>query len=114
MIDKLPDSLHFIGVGGIGMSALAQMAAVLGVRTSGSDRAVNAPENKRIFDALRAKGVSLFPQDGSRYDSPDSPAALVYSTAIEKDNPDFVKAPSSAIRLHRSEALGFRMARGNA
>ena len=105
MIDKLPGSLHFIGVGGIGMSALAQMAAVLGVRTSGSDRAVNAPENKRIFDALRAKGVSLFPQDGSRYDSPDSPAALVYSTAIEKDNPDFVKAPSSAIRLHRSEAM---------
>jgi len=105
MIEKLSSSLHFIGAGGIGMSALAQMAANLGCRTSGSDRALNAPENKRIFDALRAKDIALYPQDGSRYDDAPPPEALVYSTAIEENNPDFQKAPASAVRLHRSEAM---------
>ena len=40
-MEQLPESLHFVGVGGIGMSALAQMASVLGCKTSGSDRALN-------------------------------------------------------------------------
>ena len=104
-IDILPESLHFVGVGGIGMSALAQMAACLGCDTSGSDRALNSPENARIINALRDRGVKLYPQNGSRYDAATPPAALVYSTAIEEDNPDFVKAPSGTRRLHRSVAM---------
>lgn len=101
----LPESLHFVGVGGIGMSALAQMAASLDCAVSGSDRALNSPENARIINALRKKGVKLYPQDGSRYETAPPPAALVYSTAIEEDNPDFVKAPHGTIRLHRSVAM---------
>ena len=104
-MEQLPESLHFVGVGGIGMSALAQMASVLGCKTSGSDRALNSPENRRIIDSLRAKGVRLYPQDGSRYADPPVPAALVYSTAIEEDNPDFLCAPEGTARLHRSEAM---------
>ena len=104
-MEQLPESLHFVGVGGIGMSALAQMASTLGCKTSGSDRALNSPENRRIVDSLRAKGVRLYPQDGSRYADPPAPAALVYSTAIEGDNPDFLRAPDGAARLHRSEAM---------
>ena len=103
--DILPESLHFVGVGGIGMSALAQMAACLGCETSGSDRALQSPENARIINALRRRGVRLYPQDGSRYDAAPPPAALVYSTAIEADNPDFLKAPSGTGRLHRSVAM---------
>ena len=87
------------------MSALAQMAAFLGCETSGSDRAFRSPENRRIMDALRGKGVRLYPQDGSRFDAPDLPAALVCSTAIEKDNPDLLRAPEGIPCLHRSEAL---------
>lgn len=104
-MEQLPKSLHFVGVGGIGMSALAQMAACLGCETSGSDRALNSPENRRIIDSLRAKGVRLYPQDGSRFDDAPAPEALVYSTAIEEDNPDFIKAPQGTARLHRSEAM---------
>ena len=104
-MDQLPDVLHFVGVGGIGMSALAQMAASLGCRTSGSDRALFSPENARIMNALRMQGVKLYAQDGSRYADAPPPAALVYSTAIEEDNPDFLKAPSGIPRLHRSEAM---------
>ncbi len=108
-MDRLPGSLHFVGVGGIGMSGLAQMALSLGSRVSGSDRALEAPENARIIDSLRAQGVRLFPQDGSVYES-FRPDAIVYSTAIEEDNPDFAKAPEGVRRMHRSEALALAMA----
>lgn len=57
--------LHFAGIGGIGMSALAQMSASLGFATSGSDRAAASPENARIFNALKAQGITIHPQDGS-------------------------------------------------
>ncbi len=104
VLQELPERLHFVGVGGIGMSGLAQMALSLGRQVSGSDRALDNPENARIIDSLRKQGVKLFPQDGSVYDS-FAPDALVYSTAIEEDNPDFKRAPSRAVRLHRSKAM---------
>ena len=101
----LPRSLHFIGAGGIGMSGLAQMYRDLGCEVSGSDRALEHPENARIFAALRAAGVKLYPQDGSAYAGGYAPDAIVYSTAIEDNNPDFRSAPPGTRRLHRSEAL---------
>ena len=58
-------SLHFIGIGGIGMSGLAQMYAASGFRVSGSDRGADRQENKRIFEALTAQGIRIYPQDGS-------------------------------------------------
>lgn len=91
------------------MSGLAQMARSLGCRVSGSDRAVDKPENATIFGALRAQGIELYPQDGSRFKQPDLPDALVYSTAIENDNPDFQSA-GALPRLHRSEALKLEVA----
>lgn len=99
-------SLHFVGVGGIGMSALARMSASLGIVTTGSDRAAASPENARIINALKNGGVRIFPQDGSVYDTV-KPDAIVYSTAIEEDNPDFAAAPSGTQRMHRSDALKF-------
>ena len=105
MSEQLPGRMHFVGIGGIGMSGLAQMARALGCEVSGSDRALKAPENAEIFHALSAQGISLHPQDGSRFaENTRAPEALVYSTAIEEDNPDFQAAPECK-RLHRSEAL---------
>ncbi len=88
------------------MSALAQMSAALGIETTGSDRAAASPENARIFDALRANGITVYPQDGSIYRK-SVPDAVVYSTAIESDNPEFTCAPEGMLRLHRSDALKF-------
>ena len=105
---KLDSTLHFVGIGGIGMSGLAQMCRSLGCKVSGSDRALNNPENQRIFDALRKQGILLFPQDGSGV-TETKPDFLVYSTAIEEDNPDFVTGKKVA-RLHRSAALAQAMA----
>ena len=100
-----PRSLHFVGIGGIGMSGLAQMFLDLGCTVTGSDRALGHPENERIFSALRKCGAGLFPQDGSVYANGYKPDAIVFSTAIEDDNPDFKCAPPCTRRLHRSEAL---------
>ncbi|MEG1980051.1 MAG: Mur ligase domain-containing protein, partial [Victivallaceae bacterium] len=95
--------VHFIGIGGIGMSGLAQMCRELGAVVSGSDRGVNAPENRAIFHSLRQNGITIYPQDGSfvKHGGVDY---IIYSTAIEADNPDFSAAPETA-RLHRSQAL---------
>ena len=101
----LPRSIHFVGIGGIGMSGLAQMFLDLGCAVTGSDRALGHPENERIFAALRKCGAKLFPQDGSVYADGYAPDAIVFSTAIEEDNPDFNCAPAGTKRLHRSEAL---------
>ncbi len=109
MTGKFPESLHFVGIGGIGMSGLAQLARSLGWRVTGSDRALDKPENAQIFQALRAQGIELFPQDGSRFAAPDLPGGLVYSTAIEEDNPDF-KAAGDLPRFHRSAALSAEVA----
>lgn len=101
---QLPRKLHFVGVGGIGMSGLAQMARSLGHEVTGSDRALHAPENAAVFQALCTQGVRLCEQDGSVYKD-FTPDAVVYSTAIEEDNPDFRRAPANTERIHRSVAL---------
>ena len=95
--------LHFIGIGGIGMSGLAAMAQHLGYQVSGSDRGADKAENQRIFSALKTQGIKIYPQDGS-FAKEGLPDFLVYSTAIEEDNPDFLAAGDTP-RLHRSALL---------
>ncbi|NOY75299.1 MAG: hypothetical protein GXP32_05865 [Kiritimatiellaeota bacterium] len=96
--------LHLVGVGGIGMSALAQLLTYIGVEVSGSDRALDEPANSRIFRALSANGIALFPQDGS-FLAAALPDALVFSTAIESDNPDFQAVAESIPLIHRADML---------
>ena len=95
--------LHFIGIGGIGMSGLAAWCRALGMKVTGSDRAAAKAENAAIFTPLKNQGIVIFPQDGS-YIAEGSPDALVYSSAIEEDNPDFL-AGKGIKRLHRSALL---------
>lgn len=95
--------VHMVGVGGIGMSGLAQLLAAIGCRVTGSDRDSDKPHNRALFDALKAQGIAVFPQDGS-FASGGLPDALIYSTAVEEGNPDFIAA-GATLRLHRSQAL---------
>ncbi|MBR7121672.1 MAG: hypothetical protein IKC94_05475 [Lentisphaeria bacterium] len=97
-------SFHFVGVGGIGMSALAAGAAARGYEVSGSDRGAEKSENAPLINALKSQQVKIFAQDGSRFAAGNLPDALVYSTAIEEDNPDF-QAAGNIRRMHRSEFL---------
>ena len=96
--------LHFAGIGGIGMSGLAAMACCQGIEVTGSDRGADRPENQRIIGALKNQGIRIYPQDGS-FIRDGKPDFIVYSTAIEEDNPDFLAA-GDVPRLHRSALLG--------
>jgi len=96
--------LHFIGIGGIGMSGLAAMCSDQGMTVSGSDRGADLPENARIIDALRTQKIEIYPQDGSYIEKSGRPDFIIYSTAIEEDNPDLL-AGAGIPRLHRAELL---------
>lgn len=97
-------SIHLIGIGGVGMSALAQAFLDRGWRVSGSDRLLGMGQSTPVLDVLRREGVRLFPQDGSGV--AETLDGVVYSTAIEADNPDLLAAQARGLRtLHRSAAL---------
>ncbi len=86
-------SVHVIGIGGVGMSALAQAFLDRGWKVSGSDRLLAQGNETPVLKTLRAEGVALFPQDGSGVEAGQT---VVYSTAIEADNPDLVRAQALA------------------
>ncbi len=93
-------TLHFVGIGGAGMSGLALVAHELGARVTGSDRA-DSPYCER----LRAAGIE--PTIG--HDAANYPpgAELVVSTAIPDDNPELATARAAgATVLHRGDLLG--------
>jgi UDP-N-acetylmuramate--alanine ligase len=95
---------HYAGLGGAGMSALAQFQVMIGGRASGSDRAFDRGERATLRAQLERLGIEVLPQDGSGL-SPDC-AALVVSTAVEDQVPDVVAARALDIPIiHRSELL---------
>ena len=82
-------AVHFVGIGGVGMSGLAQLAHQLGYTVSGSDRSFQPKRSP--YRELIASGIQITPQDGSGLLTED-PLDVVYSTAIEADNPDLIGA----------------------
>jgi UDP-N-acetylmuramate--alanine ligase len=102
--------LHFAGVAGSGMSALAQFVAMKGGRASGSDRSFDRNQRPEARGQLEALGITLYPQDGSGLAG--DCAALVVSTAVEEDVPDVAAARRLGVPvLHRSELLAHLVAR---
>ena len=98
-------TIHLVGIGGVGMSALAQAYLDAGHAVSGADRSLRADGSRTpVLEALAAEGVRLFPDDGSGIDG--GTARLVVSTAIEDTNPDLVAARARGIPVvHRAAAL---------
>jgi len=95
-------STHFIGIGGVGMNGLAQLAAGSGDKVTGSDRAYTPGTPN--FEWLERIGVAFFPQDGSGV-TPHTDR-VVYSTAIEPGNADLLEARKLGIPLyHRADFL---------
>lgn len=96
--------IHFSGVGGFGMSALAQIHAMDGQGATGSDRLFDQGGNLVLKERLAALGVGLFPQDGSAV--AEDTELVVLSTAIEDDNPEVAAAKRLGVPVkHRSEFL---------
>ena len=102
--------IHFIGIGGVGMSALAQLHAMGKDEVTGSDRLISKGyTDMALWDYLKKLNIKLFPQDGSGID--EKTDLVILSSAIEQDNPELLKAKELGIpTLHRSELLAKHVA----
>jgi UDP-N-acetylmuramate--alanine ligase len=97
-------SVHFAGIFGSGMSALAQYLRFQGITVSGSDRLLISEDTASIRKSLEGLGCAIVPQDGSGVGA-DSDVVCV-STAIEESNPDIAAGRSRGIPIiHRSDLL---------
>ena len=101
----MPVSVHLVGIGGVGMSALAQAYLDAGWAVSGADRSLRDGGSRTpVLEALERQGVRLAPDDGSGVT--DGTGRLVVSTAIEDTNPDLAAARARGIPVvHRAAAL---------
>jgi UDP-N-acetylmuramate--alanine ligase len=94
--------LHFIGIGGAGMSGLALVADELGAQVTGSDRA-----DSPYCAPLRERGIEPALGHDAAHLPPDADLEVVRSTAIADDNPELVAARERGARvLHRGDLLG--------
>jgi len=92
--------IHFIGIGGIGMSGLALIMNGLGFRVQGSDFS----ENKNI-DRLKQKKIPIFLNHNKK--NLKNSTVLVISTAIKKNNPELIQARKLKLPIYtRGEMLG--------
>jgi hypothetical protein len=93
--------LHFVGIGGAGMSGLALVAGALGAAVTGSDRAPGSA----YAGTLRAAGIE--PRDRPRRRERARRREVVVSSAIPPENPERAAARERGLReLHRADLLG--------
>ena len=98
------NNYYFTGIGGIGMSAIAQLFKAQGDIVSGSDRDYDNNINLNLFNKLTTQGIKLYPQDGSGINM--ELKNLVVSSAIETDNLDIKKAKECNVPITtRAELL---------
>jgi UDP-N-acetylmuramate--alanine ligase len=92
--------VHFIGIGGVGMSGLARLLLARGIRVTGSD-----VKETETTEALRREGAQVL--IGHRVDNLGEPDRVVYSAAIGKANPELAEARRRGIpAVVRAELLG--------
>ena len=97
-------SIHFTGIFGSGMSALAQYLRFQGIAVSGSDRFHGSEDTASIRRSLEGLGCAIVPQDGSGVR--EDIDVVCVSTAIEDSNPDIAASRSRGIPIiHRSDLL---------
>ena len=106
MIKKIEDfqNVFFIGVAGVGMSAIAQYLKGIGKEVSGSDRYFHPDEYNKTKEQLETEGINCFLQDGTGITK--STDLIVVSTAIEDTVYEVQKAKELGIPIiKRSELL---------
>ena len=108
---KMPQTIglvHFIGIGGIGMSGIAEVLHNLGYRVQGSDQSDGANVQR-----LRDKGIACFV--GHKAENLGDAEVVVVSTAIKKGNPELMAAREKLLPIVRraemlAELMRFRQA----
>jgi len=102
--DQRCRSVHFTGIFGSGMSALAQHLRFQGISVSGSDRFHASQDTAAIGQALEGLGCAIHQQDGSGINAEID--VVCVSTAIEDTNPEIAAATANSIPIiHRSDLL---------
>jgi UDP-N-acetylmuramate--alanine ligase len=92
--------IHFVGIGGIGMSGIAELLANLGYRVSGSDA-----KRSEMTDRLASLGVDV--RIGHEAANVGDVDVVVFSSAIRRDNPEIAAAEARGIAVvPRAELLG--------
>ncbi|HST35819.1 MAG TPA: UDP-N-acetylmuramate--L-alanine ligase [Allosphingosinicella sp.] len=92
-------TIHFVGIGGIGMSGIAEVMCILGYKVQGSDVA-----DGYVVEGLREEGIHV--AIGHSADNLGDAAVVVISSAIRKDNPEVVAAYERRIPVvRRAEML---------
>jgi UDP-N-acetylmuramate--alanine ligase len=93
------EHVHFIGIGGYGMSAIARVMLDMGYKVSGSDVAISELAQKLID-----RGATV--HVGHVAEQVEGADLVVYSTACSADNPEIVEAKRRGIEvIHRAESL---------
>ena len=93
--------VHFVGIGGAGMSALAKILVEKGYEVSGSDL-----KESVMTGVLRDLGATVY--IGQKAENVQNAEAIVVSTAIREENPEVVEAKRLGLkRLHRSDVNAF-------
>lgn len=94
-----PKAIHFIGIGGVGMSGIARVAAEQGITITGSDL-----RESKYTQQLREAGIKIsIGQDKKNIENPD---VVVVSTAILDKNPEYIEAKRKNIPIwHRAKML---------
>lgn len=101
MLPDLPASIHLVGAGGSGLSQLARLLLSFGYDVSGSDR-----EDTPVIGHLRSLGAEVF-VGHSASNLPSNCACLIYSAAVDDDNPEVTEAKRRGIVVMKyAEALG--------
>ena len=92
--------LHFVGIGGIGMSGIAELLLNLGFNITGSD--IN---DSAVIKNLKNKGAEV--AQGHAANNVTDADVLVYSSAVQEDNPEVIAAQKKGIPvIRRAEMLG--------
>ena len=95
--------VHFIGIGGAGMSGLARISLSHGIKVTGSDA-----KDSNVVAALRALGANV--EVGHKSENVDGANLVVFSTAISESNPERLRAIELGIPLiARATALALLM-----
>ncbi|WP_303857382.1 UDP-N-acetylmuramate--L-alanine ligase [Aminicella lysinilytica] len=96
-------NVHCIGIGGIGLSAIAEILISRGYKVTGSDM-----KESEVTERLRENGAEIF--IGHRAENVENADLIVYSAAIAEENPEIVRAKELNIPLAgRAEVLGTLM-----
>ncbi|WP_175868706.1 UDP-N-acetylmuramate--L-alanine ligase [Bartonella gabonensis] len=100
--------IHFIGIGGIGMSGIAEVFYNLGYKVQGSDQVESAN-----VERLRRKGINVY--IGHCAENLGNAEVVVFSTAVKKTNPEYIAAKERHLPLVRraemlAELMRFRRA----